>query len=136
MDSFKSREDFEERLQKAKEQGPALNKLYFDELLEKTSSAPKATKASNEDVKLIMQDKEKKNTRRAYAQVRYGKAFVDNDLLLFECNELAKRFAFSGISDEIIAQKLEHHASVLNQTLSSAQHKNLLRYIKNRIAKH
>ena len=71
-----------------------------------------------------------------HKQVRDGEAFVDNDRLLFECNELAKRFAFRGVSDEAIAQKLEHHASVLNQTLSSAQHKNLLRYIKNKIAKH
>ena len=81
--SFTSREDFEKQLQKAKEQAQARNKLYFDELLDKDSSDPVTTPASNEDVKLIMKNKEKKNTRRAYAQVRDGEAFVDNERLLF-----------------------------------------------------
>ena len=134
--SFTSREDFEKQPQKAKEQAQARNKLYFDELIEKDSSDPVTKPASNEDVKLIMKNKEKKNTRRAYAKVRDGKAFVDNDRLLFECNELAKRLAFRSVSDEAIAQKLEHHASVLNQMLTTAQNKNLVEYIKNKIAKH
>ena len=105
-------------------------------MIEKDSSDPVTKPASNEDVKLIIKNKEKKNTRRAYAKVRDGKAFVDNDRLLFECNELAKRLAFRSVSDEAIAQKLEHHASVLNQMLTTAQNKNLVEYIKNKIAKH
>jgi len=127
MDVLRSREDFKAYLELAKKS----RRYHFDDDDNET-----LTKVAEIVEPQHVVSTEIKNTRKTFARSRDQDAFVDNDELLKNCNDLAKRCASENIPIETLKHKISIYTDVVNQELSATQLENLVEYTNGKIKKH